>query len=128
MDVLNEYILGPDGFSVNFDRIGRTNRVGRLAASSYGTQRPCDIILQFNSYRDSANIFSRKGIFKVFDFNEKNKYKIFINKALTQKRSGVFYEARKLVKRRAIDSVWTCDGHSQNPNGVKDHNLHLRRP
>lgn len=64
MNVLNKYmyILGHDGLSVNLDCIGRSHIFGRLAASSYSTQRPRDIIVQFNLYRDRANVFSRKEI------------------------------------------------------------------
>lgn len=39
-----------------------------------------------------------------------HKYKIYINEALTKPRAQLYYEVRKLVNNRELDSAWTYDG------------------
>lgn len=71
---------------------------------------PRDIIVRFVSYRDKARVFGEKKNLKNFNKNPSNKYKIYVNEALTKPRAQLHYEVRWLVNNRELDSAWTYDG------------------
>jgi hypothetical protein len=90
--------------------IDRTHRVGHPKRGAITTKGPRDIIVKFVSYRDRAWVFASKRNLKTFNANKDNGYRIFVNEALTKRRSDILFAARKLVKERKLDSVWTYDG------------------
>lgn len=65
--------------------------------------------MRFVSYRHKARVFGNKRNLKNFNQNPSNKYKIYINEALTKPRAQLYYEVRKLVNNRELDSAWTYD-------------------
>lgn len=66
--------------------------------------------MRFVSYRDKARVFRNKRNLKNFNQNPSNKYKIYINEALTKPRAQLYYEVRKLVNNRELHISWIYDG------------------
>ena len=110
LNIVNKLILTDETRKLTPEDIDRTHRVGRPQRGTITTKGTRDIIVKFISYRDRARIFAGKRNLKTFNANKDNEYRIFVNEALTKRRSDILFAARKLVKERKLDSVWTHDG------------------
>lgn len=84
-------------------QIARSHRVGPPRYNQF----PRDIIVHFGSYCDKERVFENKRNLKDINQNSSNKYKIYINEALTKPRAQLHYEVRKLLNNRELDSAWT---------------------
>lgn len=104
--ITNQFILPKEQQRMELHHICRSHRVGPPRDNKF----PRDIIVRFVSYRDKARVFGNKRNLKNFNQNPSNKYKIYINEALTKPRAQLYYEVRKLVNNRELDSAWTYDG------------------
>lgn len=104
--IANQFILPKEQQRMELHQISRSHRVGPPRDNNL----PRDIIVRFVSYRDKARVFGNKRNLKNFNQNPSNKYKIYINEALTKPRAQLYYEVRKLVNNREVDSAWTYDG------------------
>lgn len=87
-------------------QIARSHRVGPPRYNQF----PRDIIVHFGSYCDKERVFENKRNLKDINQNSSNKYKIYINEALTKPRAQLHYEVRKLLNNRELDSAWTNGG------------------
>jgi hypothetical protein len=110
LNVVNKLMLTDVTRKLTPEDIDRTHRVGHPKGGAITTKGPRDIIVKFISYRDRARVFASKRNLKTFNANKDNGYQIFVNEALTKRRSDILFAARKLVKERKLDSVWTYDG------------------
>lgn len=104
--IANQFILTKEQQRMELHHICRSHRVSPPRDNKF----PRDIIVRFVSYRDKARVFGNKRNLKNFNQNPSNKYKIYINEALTKPRAQLYYEVRKLVNNRELDSAWTYDG------------------
>lgn len=95
--------------------IDRSHRVGNLKKNS---TKPRDIIVKFSTYRYRQAFFKQRTLLK--DTGHRG---VFVNEDLTKLRSGILYEARKLMKAELIKGAWSSDGNIL----VKDRKDHVHR-
>ena len=81
--------------------IDRIHRLGKKKPS--GQPRP--VLVKFATYRQRNLVFTAKSRLKNY-----NRGKIYVNEALTQERSELFFQARKLKREKKIQDSWTYDG------------------
>lgn len=55
-------------------------------------------------------VYANKSNLKGFNNNSTNNYKIFINEALTKRRSIIFSKTRQAVRNKCAKGCWTTDG------------------
>lgn len=84
--------------------IDRVHRVGAMRED--GKPRP--ILVKFATYRDRAQIYKSRSMLK----NKKlpDGSHIYINEDLSQRRSSLLYNCRKLKKAYKIQDCWSSDG------------------
>ena len=103
------------GSDVQQSHIDRSHRVGNPKKSS---TKPRDIIVKFSTYRYRQAFFKQRTLLK--DTGHRG---VFVNEDLTKLRSGILYEARKLMKAELIKGAWSSDGNIL----VKDRKDHVYR-
>ena len=103
------------GSDVQQSHIDRSQRVGNPKKSS---TKPRDIIVKFSTYRYRQAFFKQRTLLK--DTGHRG---VFVNEDLTKLRSGILYEARKLMKAELIKGAWSSDGNIL----VKDRKDHVYR-
>lgn len=112
--ITKQFIFPKEQQRMELHHISRSHRVGQPKYNKF----PRYIIVRFVSYRDKTRVFGNKRNLKNSNQNPSNKYKIYTNEALTKPRGQLYYEVRKLVNNRELDSAWTYDGKTI----VKKHN------
>ena len=90
------------GSEIQLSDIDRSHRVGN--PNNMGT-RTRDIIVKFATYRSRQNLYKLRN--KLKDTGHEGE---FVNEDLTRFRSGVLFEARKLVKVKFVQGAWASDG------------------
>lgn len=110
LDVINDLILPNTGRTLTLEHIGRTHRIGKPNSNPNQNSRPRDIIIRFLSYRDRALVYANKKNLKAHNSDPKNKFKLYVNEALTQQRAKLYRQTRDLFKEGKIGSCWTFDG------------------
>ncbi len=95
--------------------------VGRMGKKRQDKTR--DVIVKFNNNTKREHVYRKRKL--LINRNQP----LFINEDLTDYRSQLFYEARKLRKRGHLFGVWTQQGNvmvkqteSDNPRAVGNHN------
>lgn len=80
--ITNQFILPKEQQRMELHHISRLHTVGPPRDNKF----PRDIIVRFVSYRDKARVFGNKRNLQQKNFNQNlsNKYKIYINEALTK--------------------------------------------
>jgi hypothetical protein len=91
------------GANLTIDEIDRSHRLGPRSQSSL---KPRDIIVKFVSYRSRQKLYNVRSQAK----GSVNYRRNYINEALTKHRSELFFDARKLVRDKLVESAWTHDG------------------
>ena len=108
LNVINNLILNENNDKITTKDISRSHRVGKFDPSRRKTR---DIIVKFISYRERARVYANKKNLKSYNRNPtKQTGPIFVNEALTSRRSELYGKTRQLVKRKKIDSSWTYEG------------------
>ena len=79
--------------------IDRSHLIGRQIGS-----KPRQLIVKFTSYRMRRSVYKARSAMKTTNNN------VFINEDLTRVRNKLFYDARQLLKGKAVNSVWSSDG------------------
>ena len=89
-------------------RISRSNieRAHRLGKQT--TNKPRIIIIRFSCKQLRDTVYKQRG--NVKSFNKEENPKIFINEDLTNRRSALAFETRKLQKSENIADCWTVNG------------------
>ena len=83
--------------------ISRSHRVPGGPPRPDAATRPRGVIVKFTSYNARRMVYSaRRELKNVPD-------RIFINEALTRRRSEIAYKARQLVKQNMFKQTWTID-------------------
>ncbi|KAH3883891.1 hypothetical protein DPMN_007859 [Dreissena polymorpha] len=90
------------GAMLSIDEIDRTHRLG---ARKHVGSKPRDIIVKLVSYRARQKLYNVKSKAKTPGHYRR----VYVNEALTRHRSEIFYDARKLVSDKYVDSAWTHD-------------------
>lgn len=103
------------GSDLQLHEIDRSHRVGKPGEHR---TRPRDIIVKFTSYRARQKLYKMRAALK-----DKGYERTFLNEDLTQYRSKVLYEARKLVKADRAKGAWSSDGNIL----IKDYDDVVRR-
>ena len=83
--------------------ISRSHRVPGGPPRPDSGIRPRGVIVKFTSYNVRRRVFSARRELKNFPD------KIYINEALTRRRSELAYKARQLVKEHVFKQTWTSD-------------------
>lgn len=106
--------------NIKLDEIDRTHRLGKKPESfNNASARPRDIIIKFATYRSRQKMYKRRT-----SLRDHGKYKrTYINEVLTKKRGELFYNARLLIKNKAVKNAWTSDGSIF----IEKHNEHIHR-
>lgn len=90
------------GCDLQVHEIDRSHRVGKPGENR---TRPREIIVKFTSYR------ARQKLYKMHVALKDHGYQgTFLNEDLTQYRSKLLYEARKVVKAERAKGAWSSDG------------------
>lgn len=105
MNVIN-LILPKESTKIGLDRI--ENPSIWPAQEEWETKRYHCTVSQLQ--RSRHIFFYHKRNLKNYSHNPSTSSKVFINEALTKRRSNILFEARKLARSRLVDSVWTYDG------------------
>lgn len=92
-NITNQFIFSSESQPMEIHNICRSHRVGLLRDN----KTPREIILRFVSCRDKTRVFGNTKNLKNFNLNPSNRYKIFVNEALTKKRTQLYYETIKHV-------------------------------
>ena len=103
------------GSDLQLHEIDRSHRVGKPGEHR---TRPRDIIVKFTSYRARQKLYKMRAALK-----DKGYERTFLNKDLTQYRSKMLHEARKLVKADRAKGAWSSDGNIL----IKDYDDVVRR-
>ena len=103
------------GSDLQLHEIDRSHRVGKPGEHR---TRPRDIIVKFTSYRTRQKLYKMRAALK-----DKGYERTFLNEDLTQYRSKMLYEARKLVKADRAKGAWSSDGNIL----IKDYDDVVRR-
>ena len=90
------------GCNLQLTDIDRSHRIGRPAGRG---DRPRDIIVKFSTYRNRQKLYKQRTALKVNGHPG-----VFVNEDLTKLRSGLLYNARKLLKAKLIKGAWSSDG------------------
>ena len=83
--------------------ISRSHRVPGGPPRPDAHTRPRGVIVKFTSYNARRKVYSARRELKHVP------ERIFINEALTRKRSELAYKARQLVKQNVFKQTWTSD-------------------
>lgn len=108
LNAVNKLILVDEKKKITLDQIGRSHRVGRPPRENQSSKGPRDIIVRFVCYRDRARVFANKRNLKTFNQND-NGYRIFVNEALTKRRTDLLFAGRSCVKSKKFQSALTYD-------------------
>lgn len=103
------------GCDTQLPHIDRSHRIGNPKKK---TSKPRDIIVKFSTYRYRQAFYKQRTILK--DSGHRG---VFVNEDLTKVRSGLLYEARKLLKAEVVKGAWSSDGNIL----VKDRKDHVHR-
>lgn len=105
INTINSFVLPPDARKLDKYAISTSHILGPP-----NKEKPRDIIVRFVRYRDKAVVYANKTNLKGFNTNSNNSYRIFINEALTKKRSIIYASARQAVRTGSAKGCWTIDG------------------
>ena len=108
LNTVNNFLLPPEHNKLDKFAICNSHRLG--PPRRHGQTRPRDIIVRFVRYRDRASVYNNKKNLKGFNDNKNNGYRIFVNEALTRRRSALFSKARQVVRSGEAKGTWTYDG------------------
>ena len=89
---------------------GDIDNVYRLSTKSKTKTRP--IIVRFSNYNAKSQLDKDRINLRNVTLHDLGAEKIFINENLTAWRSGLFREARKVMKKHHNGKTWTVDGKS----------------
>lgn len=103
------------GCDTQLPHIDRSHRIGNPKKK---TSKPRDIIVKFSTYRYRQAFYKQRTVLK--DSGHRG---VFVNEDLTKVRSGILYEARKLLKAELVKGAWSSDGNIL----VKDRTDHVHR-
>ena len=106
VNTVNNFLHPPEHYKLDKFAICNSHRLG---PPRRGQTRPRDIKVRFVRYRDRTPDYNKKNL-KGFNDNEFNWYKIFVNVALTRRRSTLFSKARQVVRSGGTKGNWTYDG------------------
>lgn len=101
LNAVNKLILVDEKKKINLDQIGRSHRVGRPPKENQDSKGPRDIIVRFMSYRDRTRVFANKHNRKSFNQNDIG-YRIFVDEALTERRTDFLFAGRTCVKSKKL--------------------------
>lgn len=90
------------GCDLQLHEIDRSHRVGKPGENR---TRPREIIVKFTSYRARQKLYKMRVALKDHGYQG-----TFLNEDLTQYRSKLLYEARKVVKAERAKGAWSSDG------------------
>ena len=90
------------GCDLQLHEIDRSHRVGKPGENR---TRPREIIVKFTSYRARQKLYKMRVALKDHGYQG-----TFLNEDLTQYRSKLLYEARKVVKAERAKVAWSSDG------------------
>lgn len=90
------------GCDLQVHEIDRSHRVGKPGENR---TRPREIIVKFTSYRARQKLYKMRVALKDHGYQG-----TFLNEDLTQYRSKLLYEARKVVKAERAKGAWSSDG------------------
>lgn len=99
LNAVNKLILVDEKKKINLDQTGRSHRVGRPPKENQDSKGPRDIIVRFMSYKDRT--FANKHNLKTLNQND-NGYRIFVNEALTERRTDFLFAGRTCVKSKKL--------------------------
>ena len=98
---LSKEVLGLH--DIKLSDIEETHRLGKPSIDS----RPRKLLVKFRTCQKRNEFYNRR---KKTPISEDVSANIYINEDLTLYRSKLFYDARKLVKRKRLHSAWTQRG------------------
>ena len=90
------------GSDTQLPDVDRSHRIGNPQLQR---AKPRDILVKFSTYRNRQNFYRKRTALKSSGHSG-----VFINEDLTKFRSGILFDARKLVKAQLIKSAWSSDG------------------
>ncbi|XP_061187086.1 uncharacterized protein LOC133195245 [Saccostrea echinata] len=105
LNTINKCVLNEGQISLNVNAISTSHRLGPPRQD-----RPRDIIVRFVRYSDKVLVYNNKSNLKGWNDNPTNGYKIYINEALTRRRSMLFAKTREAVRNHRVKGCWTYDG------------------
>ena len=90
---------------LSLNDIDRSHRLGKPDSQHNVNQKPRDIVVKFATYRSRAKFYKARVLTK-----DRGYKGVYINEHLTRRRNNLFYQARRLVKSKHLQSAWSFDG------------------
>ena len=117
LDVINStMLLRPPLNDVDIERCHRLGRQTDLT-------RPRTMIVRFKSQKLRNTVYNARGQLNTSNKTKEPAQRVYINEALTKRRSLMAYETRKLRASKKIADCWTYNGHVV----IKDNNNSIKR-
>ena len=117
LDVINNAMNLQPPLSSN--DIERSHRLGRQTDPA----RPRTMIVRFRSERTRDSVYQSRSALKTRNQDVQPALRLFVNEDLTQRRSLMAYQTRKLRAQKKLSDCWTHNGHII----VKDNNNTITR-
>ena len=89
------------GCDTKLPHIDRSHRIGNPKKK---TSKPRDIIVKCSTYRYRQAFYKQRTVLK-----DNGHRGVFVNEDLMKVRSGILYEARKLLKAEVVKRAWSSD-------------------